>query len=591
MGDLIPAESASLWMVPGYVAVALVAAVCLALSSTPRSRVVDAVWRALRRVGRLRSVSMIGVGLAAGLVAVLISTARPPVPLVQDEFSYLLAADTFAQGRFTNPTHPQWQHFETFHVFQEPTYMSKYPPAQGVLLGVGQRLTGRPLVGVWLGTVLAVAAVCWMLQGWVPGRWALLGSLLLTAHVTTQINWGQSFWGGQTALMGGALIYGALPRILGGAGPTAALLLGIGMAILVNSRPYEGVVVSLPVVLALVAWLLGRDRPPLRSVAARTVLPAGMVLAATVVTMGYYNHQVTGDPLRMPYMVHEDTYGYAPLFLWGSLRPAPDYRHASIRDTHSYTADVFTRQRSLPLAELAVVKILSVTSIATRVLSPVLVMALLALPWALRRRHMKWAGLAVAGNALALSIATWSHLSHYYAPCLAAVWLLIVQGLRHMHLITVGGRRFGRMLVVGALALQVGVFGSVAYAYVSRQLHPRAESLQAFADARQRLARDLSGHPGKHLVMVRHDPDRERFFSWTANRADIDSAGVVWAHSMSPEKNQSLFEYFSDRQVWWLDHDGQDWQVKKTGPSAEYMIEGDPRDTGRSIPGGSDPTY
>ena len=370
--------------------------------------------------------TVIGVGLGAGIVAVVMSSARPPVPLVQDEFSYLLAADTYAQGRLTNPTHPHWHHFETTHVFHEPTYMSKYPPAQGMLLGLGQWLTGNPLAGVWLGTVLAAAAVCWMLQGWVPGRWALLGSLLLVAHVTTQISWGQTFWGGQAAVLGGALIYGALPRILNGAGPAVGVALGIGLAVLANSRPYEGAIVSLPVALALTAWLMGRNRSPLRSIVTRTVLPAGAVLAVTILTMGYYNHQVTGDPLRMPYTVHEDTYGYAPLFLWGSLRPAPDYRHPSIRDTHAYTADVFNRQRRLTLAELATVKTVNITGVAARTWSPVLLIALLAMPWALRRRHMKWAGLAVAGNVLALSVATWSHLGHYYAPSMAAVWLLIV---------------------------------------------------------------------------------------------------------------------------------------------------------------------
>src|SRR6185503_985198 len=208
-----------------------------------------AAWETgLAKLARRRTLAVVGVvGLAMSLRIVLLPLIPIPMPAVHDEFSYLLMADTFAHGRITNPTHPLWKHFETFHEIQKPTYTSMYYPAQGAFLAVGQVVFRNPFWGVWLSAGLMCGAICWMLQGWVRPSWALIGGLLAVIRLGTVSYWANSYWGGAVTALGGTLMLGALPRLKSSWSVGNAGLMGLGFSLVALSRPYESIFFAVPV--------------------------------------------------------------------------------------------------------------------------------------------------------------------------------------------------------------------------------------------------------------------------------------------------------------------------------------------------------
>jgi hypothetical protein len=497
-------------------------------------------WRALVAVGLFAF-------LAHAAVALLV---RMPDPWCQDEFSYLLAADTFAHGRLTNPPHPLWVHFESMHIIQEPTYASKYPPGQGLLLAVGQVVCGHPILGVWLGTALACGSICWMLRAWVPPRWALLGGLLSALHPTI-VTWTQSYWGGAIAMLGGALVTGAIGRIATRPRVRDGLLLGLGMVALANSRPFEGMVLSALSLAALAVAIVRSGRFDVRALLLRTALPAGAVLTLAAAAMALYNAHVTGNPLRMPYMVHEDVYAVAPPFLWQAANAVPVYRHKAIADL--FTGSVLTIhevQRTFRgFFHYAGMKLYCILIM----LFPYLIMRLpfVMLPWVWRNAWMRRMSAVFVGFTAVLLSETWMH-SHYAAPVFGTVFLLEIQALRHLNQYRFDGRALGRLSVRLIVAIWIACFLLVS-ANLTRP--DGLEKWRLMFQNRARIVEQLKHQGDRHLIIVRYAADHNPQAEWVYNEADIDGARVVWAREMDAAQNQRLLRYFRDRSAWLLEAD------------------------------------
>ena len=526
--------------------------------------------RALAKVARNRGVSVLVCGISALLMRIAVLPWLPiPHPSINDEFSFLLASDTFAHGRLTNPIPPLWMHFETFHVIYHPTYASMYPPLQGLVLALGQVVFAHPFWGVWLSVGMMCAAICWMLQAWFPPTWAFLGAMLPVMRFGVLSYWGNSYWGGALAATGGALVLGAMPRIIHRQAVRDSLVFALGIAILANTRPYEGSVVCAATFGGLLFWIL-KNKPPIHLLLRRVILPVTLVLAVAGAATIFYCWEVTGNPLRMPQQVNRDTYAVAPYFYWQTAHPEPKYDHKEIRDFYGLESREFHQARTLTGALLQIVKKVGLGW--TFYVSPLLTIPLFMLPWMLRDPRMRFPLIAGAVSLIGCVIVVFFNI-HYLAPAVSLFLIFLVQGLRRLRSWSLEGDPTGLFLSRATIAgcvlmipLQVHILSAA----------PKPGTVAALGVQRAAIEEQLESRPGEHIILVRYSPDHDAQMEWVYNGADIEHAKIAWARDMGPEKNEELLRFFKDRQCWLLDADASyvhivPYAVRDAGPESSHL--------------------
>lgn len=519
-----------------------------------------------------------------------------PDPLVADEVAYLLAADTFLEGRLAAPSHPHWQHFEQHGVLSQPTFASKYPPGQGAMLAFGWWLFGHPAAGVWLSAGVLVFAVGWMLLAWLPPRWTILGAALVALRFGAGHPWSESYWGGYVAAIGGAIVFGALRRVLDflrsgeegvGLGAWSAGL-GLGLSILALTRPYEGLLVSLPAAWVLGAALFQRFRKRFRqgegAESRRPILVVAggvfLVLLPAFFGLGWYHHAVTGDPLRFPHRLYEETSLLTPEFVFDDAPTTATFHHADLEAiVRDYRSKFWEPDRLWVGPREALDRF---GTLLYQALGPfLLVLVAGRLGWQVVVRAGQPPGRGdvclVISSILCVALghtATLVYMFHYSAPVLPLLLWLAVTSLRLAHDRVVTSSRFSDRLavcLVAGMLVAEGILAGVRLGEPPREM--------AWYESKMEVVRELEERPGRDLVFVRYGPYHLPQWDWISNTGDLASQEIVWARTMSPEENRSLRQHFSERRAWVVDVGHEVWDPWTPPPVRLSPYEALPSDS------------
>jgi hypothetical protein len=499
-----------------------------------------------------------------------------PVPQVHDELSYLLAADTFAHGRLTNPTPISPENFETPHVLVEP-YMAKYPPLQGLFLALGQVVFGQPIFGVWLTCGLAAASLYWMLFAWTRPRWAIFGTCLMILFIGINSYWAQSYWGGMVAASGGAIFLGGFRRLLRKISVQTTILMILGGIILVNSRAYEGTAMMLPSLIVLAIFLIRDKKTTLFHKFSHIILPGVLLTATALSAMAYYNYRITGNLLTFPYTAHQSQYFSTPLFVFQPKSEKELRGHPRLQSLYEYLncsqlireLDFYGLPNNKNLYPLYAIGYLIVIIPGFLLSTPLsFFFYLITFIVIFKNRWMLFIFGTILFTFGCMSLVNYWDCPHYPAPLAACFYLLISEGFRFCLIDGKRRNRFqitaGVLIVLSGVSLIYQIYQIPDYFFPVKSATRKKDfsDLDLKFDQPVKLAKPeritylkpvienaANNLPDKYLAIVEYPPKFDNSDELVYNKADMNNSKLIWAYDLGEEKNKTLLNYYSDRKI------------------------------------------
>lgn len=475
-----------------------------------------------------------------------------PYPRVHDEASYILQAQTFALGRWVNPTPPIPAFFEQYHVFVEPAFFSKYPPGHGLLMAPGIWL-GLPILMPMLLHGVA-GGLLFVLARRLANPWVALVTWLLWLGTGANVQFRPSYFSEATssALWLGGWLALLEWRATGRRGWLLALAACTGwMAI---TRPLTAAAYALPIAL-VAAWDIVRHR---------RWKDAGLAFAlgtAVVAIMPLWSVMTVGQARPTPYSLYSTVY-----FPWD----APGFGVDSTPPQRALNADMqrFAQwmkpehvkhvPAALPRIFLARAHTVLSESLAPAP-TPFLVLAVV--------------GLAVSGATgvfavvsaimVLLAYLLFAHPPHwtvYYVEIEVVGPFLVAMGMWAIVAAARSRRLWPDRATIAAVPAGTALAGLVLatpIVYALSNNAPRARREHWLAqDYFRRIRGTAAALPGERkIVFVRYAPRHSPHLSLIANDADLPSSPVWWVYDRGPAENARLVARAPDRLTYVIDEE------------------------------------
>jgi hypothetical protein len=539
---------------------------------------VEGYFRTVARTPRYAIAAAVLFPMLARLA--MLAWYPPPNPIVHDEFSYLLQADTFAHGRVVNKTPPYWKHFETEYTLLKPDYASQYQPAQGVMLAAGEVIFGHPWWGVWLSIGLMCGALCWGLGLILPRTWALFGACIAALQFGIFGIWMNSYFGGAVSATAGALVFGSLAGLKNPATwRKRALVCACGIILLFATRPVEGVI-STVCAIGYTWWQLRKRKPRKEIAFRRLALPFAAVFLCGAAVLAWYNWRVTGSPAVPPYLAYRDIYGTPQPYWWQAPLTIAHFDYPEIRDNYLNQHRLYQARYSLPA-------MLSAERDRLRdfwrfFIGPFLTPALIFIAAIFSDRKIRpW--LLISVPFIAEKVAYHAWFPAQSGPVTLLVVLILVQCWRHLR---VWRRQQGTGLALSrtimaafCAAIFLGAVGRAAEPIlprVLRHLPPIWESLYPPRRLRDDVTAILDKIPGQHLLFVKYAQGHCFCEEWVANGAQIVDQKIVYVRPRDPASDEALMQAFPNFDVWEIEPDLHPYRLWRVEPATASYAQSDP---------------